>query len=304
MLRTDPGPAGRIMPDTTAELFQQQRGRLFGIAYRMLSSATDAEDVVQEAFVRWLQAGATTVESPRAYLTTIVVRLCLDHLGTARARREVYVGPWLPEPIATGAHPELVETVVQAESLSFAFLIMLENLRPLERAVFVLREVFDYDYAEIAAIVGKSAANCRQLLHRAQAHLGQRRPRGTVSRAQQERITAQFLRASAGGDIQELLTLLAADTVFTGDGGGQAQAGRHSVQGAEKVARGLLGGLRKMPPDLHGQIAEINGQPAIVASWQGRLYGVVLLDILGDQVRHVYLVVNPDKLRWLGPPPA
>src|SRR5216684_2420489 len=157
-------------PENTTQIFNQYRALLFSIAYRMLGSATDAEDIVQEAFLRWLrwlQASDEEVQSPRAYLSKVVVRLCIDQLRSARAQHEIYVGPWLPEPIPTGQHQELTETAVLAESLSFAFLVMLECLAPLERAVFLLREVFDYDYAEIAAIVGKSDANCRQVLHRA-----------------------------------------------------------------------------------------------------------------------------------------
>jgi RNA polymerase sigma-70 factor (ECF subfamily) len=227
------------------------------------------------------------------------VRLCIDQLRSARAQHEIYVGPWLPEPIPTGQHQELTETAVLAESLSFAFLVMLESLAPLERAVFLLREVFDYDYAEIAAIVGKSDANCRQVLHRAHQHLGQRRPRFDVSHEQQERITYQFLRASTSGDMQGLLNLLTDDIVFTGDGGGKGRAGLMPVYGADKVARGLIGGLLKTPPGVQARIEEINGQPAIVGYLDGRPYGVLLLDIEGERVRRVFAVVNPDKLHRL-----
>ncbi|GAC1346914.1 MAG: RNA polymerase sigma-70 factor [Ktedonobacteraceae bacterium] len=287
-------------PENTAQTFNQYRTLLFSIAYRMLGSATDAEDIVQEAFLRWLQAGEEEVQSPRAYLSKVVVRLCIDQLRSARARREIYVGPWLPEPIPTSQHQELTETAILSESLSFAFLVMLESLGPLERAVFLLREIFDYDYAEIAAIVGKSEANCRQVLHRAHQHLGQRRPRFDISHEQQERITYQFLRASASGDMQGLLNLLTDDIVFTGDGGGKGRAGRMPVYGADKVARGLIGGLLKTPPGVQAHIEEINGHPAIVGYLDGRPYGVLLLDIEGERVRRVYVVVNPDKLRWLG----
>jgi RNA polymerase sigma-70 factor (ECF subfamily) len=274
---------------------------LFSIAYRMLGSATDAEDMVQEAFVRWLQADATAVQSPRAYLSTVVVRLCIDHLRLARTQREVYIGPWLPEPLPTGAQPDLVGTPLLAESLSFAFLVMLENLRPVERAVFLLHEVFEYSYEEIAAIVGKSVANCRQIFHRAQEHLGQRQPRFDVSREQQERLTTQFMRASLDGDMQGLLALLADDIVFTGDGGGKAVTGLRPVHGPDKVARGMLGGLRRMPFDANGVIIEVNGQLAIVGFHEGRPFGIVLLDTDGERIHHVYTVLNPDKLHWLTP---
>ncbi len=285
--------------ETTSQLFEQYRVLLFSIAYRLLGSATDAEDMVQEAFLRWMQEDASKIQSPKAYLSTIVVRLCLDQLRSARTRREVYVGPWLPEPISTSQRQELVETPILAESLSFAFLVLLETLAPLERVVFVLREVFDYDYADIAALVQKSEANCRQLFHRAQQRLEERRARFTVSREQQQRVTTQFLRASTGGDMQGLLNLLTEEVVFTGDGGGQVRVG-HRVRGPDKVARGTLAGLRPLLSMMQIRIEEINGQPAIVGYLDGRPYGVVLLDLEGERIRNIYAVVNPDKLRWVG----
>ena len=289
------------MPEAAEHTFNQYRVLLFSIAYRMLGSATDAEDIVQEAFLRWLEARDEAVQSPRAYLSTVVVRLCIDQLRSARVQRELYVGPWLPEPILTGQRQELTETAILAESLSFAFLVMLENLGPLERAVFLLREVFDYDYAEIAEIVGKSEANCRQILHRAHQHLGQRRSRFDVSHEQQERITSQFLQATTSGDMQGLLNLLADDIVFAGDSNGKAQIGTKPVHGPDKVARGMLDGLRRMPfLNLQLRFEEVNGQSAVVGYLDdGRPYVVVLLDIEGERVRSVYVVLNPDKLRWL-----
>src|SRR3954451_15644620 len=272
------------MPETTAEIFEHYRKLLFSIAYRMLSSATDAEDIVQEAFVRWLQVDDANVQSPKAYLSRIVVRLCIDHQRSAHVHREQYIGPWLPEPILTSQHPDLVETAMLAESLSFAFLIMLENLGPLERAVFLLRDVFDYDYDDIATIVGKSTANCRQVLHRAREHLGHRRPRFDVSHEQQDHITNQFGRASTNGDMQGLLSLLTDDIVFTGDGGGKARAGLKPVKGADKVARGMLGGLNLMPPGITGRVVVVNGQIGVVAELDGKLYGVVLLEFAGEQI--------------------
>ncbi len=292
---------GGARDDESAQVFDRYRGLLFSIAYRMLGSATDAEDIVQEAFLRWLRADEAPVQSPRAYLLTVVVRLCIDQLRSARARREVYVGPWLPEPVLTGQRPDLTETVVLAESLSFAFLVMLESLGPLERAVFLLRDVFDYDFAEIAAIVGKSEANCRQILHRARKHLGERRRRFDVDPDQPERITEQFLRASTSGDLQGLLDLLTDDVVFTADSAGKIRAGLKPIQGPDKVARGLLGGMRWLPPNARVRIDEVNGQPAIVACVDHRPYGAVILEIEADRIRRIYAVVNPDKLRWLDP---
>jgi len=276
--------------------FEAQRGYLFSVAYRLLGSVSDAEDVLQEAFLRWDRARPEEVRSMRAFLATIVVRLCMDELRSARARREVYVGPWLPEPLLTTDRSDLTETVVLRESLSFAFLLMLEKLSPVERAVFVLREVFDYDYAEIAPIVDKTASNCRQAFHRARQRLAGEESRFEATREHQEQLTEHFLRASNAGDVQGLLDLLAEDVVAIGDGGGKAFAGLRPIRSRDHVMRGFLGNLRKMPPD-QAWIEEVNGQPAIVATRNGQPYGVVLLEIRAGQVQTVYSVVNPDKLR-------
>lgn len=285
--------------ESTSQLFEQYRVLLFSIAYRLLGSATDAEDIVQEAFVRWMQGDSGEVQSPKAYLSAIVVRLGIDHLRTAKAQREVYVGPWLPEPIATGPHQELVETSILAESLSFAFLILLEHLGPLERAVFLLREVFDYEYAEIAEIVGKNEANCRQVFHRARQRLGEHQSRFTVSHEQQARITDQFVRAATGADMQGLMNLLTEDIVFTGDSDGKARVG-HRVHGRQNVAHGTMAGLRPLLAAMQLRTEEVNGQPAIIGYIDGRPYGVIILDIEGERIRNLYAVVNPDKLGWLG----
>ena len=287
--------AGR---DATGRVFEEQRSSLFSLAYRLLGSVSDAEDVVQEAFLRWNQDPTRDIRSPRAYLATIVVRLCLDQLRSARAKREVYVGPWLPEPLVTTGRTDLTDGVVLRESLSFAFLLMLENLSPLERAVFVLREVFDYDYPEIAQTVDKSEANCRQVFHRARQHLAERQARFAASYEQTEQITQQFLRATTTGDVQGLLRLLAEDVVSIGDGGGKAAAALQPVRSRERVTRGLVGNLRKAPPD-RIWMEEVNGQPAIVATRAGQPYGVLLLEVQAGQVQRLYSVANPDKLRGL-----
>jgi RNA polymerase sigma-70 factor (ECF subfamily) len=288
------------MPERTATLFNEHRGWLFAIAYRMLGSATDAEDIVQEAFVRWMEAGDAEVQSPKAYLSAIVVRLAIDHLRAARSRREQYVGPWLPEPVEAGHMPDVADTVALAESLSFAFLVLLESLGPLERAVLLLHDVFDYTYPEIASMVGKSEANCRQILHRARERLQQRRPRFDVPTAQQQRMTEQFLRATTSGDLDGLLGMLADDIVFTADSGGKVRAALKPIQGRDKVSRGALGGMRWLPAGLQTRMATINGQPALVGELNGQPYGVVLLDIAGERIQHIYMLLNPDKLGWLG----
>ncbi len=287
--------------EQSAQAFEQYRGLLFAIAYRMLGSASDAEDIVQEAFVRWLQADDEKVQSPKAYLSTIVVRLCINQ--AARAQREVYVGSWLPEPILTSQRPEMVETAILGETLSFAFLVLLEQLGPLERAVFLLREVFEYEYHEIAEIVNKTEANCRQIFRRARQHLDQHHPRFDVSREQQARLTEQFLRASSSGDMQGLLDLLTDDIVFIGDGGGKAPVARKPVRGRDKVARGTMGALRFFA-QMQARLEEVNGQPAIVGYLNGQPCGVLFCEIEGERIRRIYAVANPDKLRWLSERPA
>jgi RNA polymerase sigma-70 factor (ECF subfamily) len=282
--------------DERVAAFEEQRSYLFSIAYRLLGSVGDAEDVLQEAFLRWDRARPDEVRSVRAFLATVVVRLCMDELRSARARREVYVGPWLPEPLVTTSRSDLTETVVLRESLSFAFLLMLEKLSPVERAVFVLREVFDYDYAEIAPIVGKSEANCRQSFHRARQRLAAQESRFESTREHTEVLTEQFVRAATDGDVQGLLALLAEDVVSVGDGGGKAFAGLRPIRSRDHVVRGFLGNLQKMPPD-RVWIEEVNGQPAIVATRNSQPYGVVLLEVRDGQVQRLYSVVNPDKLR-------
>jgi RNA polymerase sigma-70 factor (ECF subfamily) len=285
--------------EQSAEAFDQHRGLLFAIAYRMLGSATDAEDIVQEAFVRWLLAGDEKVQSPKAYLATIVTRLCINQAESARAQREVYVGSWLPEPILTGPHPDMAETAILDETLSFAFLIMLERLGPLERAVFLLREAFEYDYPEVAEIVGKSEANCRQILRRAHQHLDQHRSRFDASSEQQARLTVQFLQASASGDMQGLLQLLTDDIVFIGDGGGKVPIAHKPVRGPDKVARGTMGGLRFFAA-MQTRLEGVNGQPAIIGYLNGQPCGVLMCEIEGERIRRIYAVVNPEKLHWLG----
>ena len=281
--------------DDRVGAFQDHRAYLFSIAYRLLGSVSDAEDVLQEAYLRWDRARTEEVQSARAFLATIVVRLCMDQMRSARARREVYVGNWLPEPLVTTGRADLTETVVLRESLSFAFLLLLEKLSPLERAVFVLREVFDYDYADIAPIVDKSESNCRQAFHRGRERMGQAESRFHPSPEHQEQLTEQFLRATGSGDVQGLLDLLAEDVMAIGDGGGKAAAGLRPIYTPDRVVRGFLGNLRKMPPD-RAWIEEINGQPAIIGIRNGRPYGVVLLEVHNGRIQTIYSVVNPDKL--------
>jgi RNA polymerase sigma-70 factor (ECF subfamily) len=275
------------------ETFDEHRPLLFSIAYRMLGSIMDAEDVLQEAYLRW-QRVPEEVRSPKSYLSAIVTRLSIDHLRSAKARREEYVGPWLPEPLPG---PEGADAATLDESLSMAFLVLLESLSPVERAVFLLREVFDYEYEEIARVVGKNEANCRQISRRARRSVAARRPRFESSPEQEKRLMESFLEACMGGDIEGLLALLSEDVTLWSDGGGKARAALNPISGAQKVARFFSGILRKAPPGLVVRWVQINGRPGLVGYFQdGRPQSVTTFDIAEGRIRAIRLVVNPDKL--------
>lgn len=293
-----------IAHDSTAgsmnslEAFNHHRRLLFGIAYRMLGTVSDAEDMVQETFLRWQQT-SRTVQSPKNYLATTITRLCIDHLRSARVRREQYVGPWLPEPLLTQQSGDPAEQVELADSLSMAFLVMLERLSPSERAVFLLREVFEYDYPEIAQIVDKSPENCRQILRRSRQHLATERPRFHVSPQQQEQITSQFLDASSQGNLQDLLTLLAKDVTFWSDSGGQVAAALKPIQGAMKVARFLLAIQQKWLPTASAELVEINGQSSMLIRSGSDIHSVTTFEIVEGYIQTIYSVRNPEKLKRL-----
>ncbi len=278
--------------------FNHHRPLLFSIAYRMLGTVTDAEDMVQETFLRWQQTASETVRSAKTYLATITTRLCIDHLRSARVQREQYVGTWLPEPMLTPQSDNSTDLMELADSLSIAFLTVLERLSPIERAVFLLRDVFDYDYDEIGHMVGKSPTNCRQILRRAKQHLADQRPRFPVSRPQQDQITAQFLDASSKGDLQDLLLLLATDVTFFSDGGGQVIAAIKPIHGAMKVARMLLAIRRKWLANAHvvSRLVEINGQPGIIQYLDGHIHSAITLEIVDGCIQSIYSVRNPEKL--------
>jgi len=293
-------PGGEMDED---DPYQELRPLLFSIAYRMVASVSEAEDIVQEAFLRFHAASSAggEIRSPKAFLSAVTTRLCIDHLRSARARRESYVGSWLPEPLLTGPGADAAQHAETADSLSLAFLVLLESLTPVERAVFLLREVFDYGYGEIAAILGKSEDNCRQLAVRARRHVEARKPRFEASRRRREELARRFFAAAEQGDTEGLVGLLAADAVAYGDGGGRALAFPHPVHGRERVARLLLG-LRKrvLSLGLTWRPAEINGQPgAFFLDPGGGLVFVVSLDIV-DSVQTVRAISNPEKLQHLG----
>ena len=280
------------------DVFEQQRPRLFALAYRMLGSVADAEDVVQESFLRWQQVAADTVASPGAYLSTVVTRLCIDHLRTARVQREQYIGPWLPEPLlTTDDGPDT--TTELAESLSMAFLRLLEHLSPTERAVFLLHDVFSYDFAEIAPMVGKTPVNCRQIARRARQHLAADRPRFDVPRPERHRLLHRFLDACQHGDMDGLLALLAPDATLYSDGGGKVTAALKPIYGADKIARFFLGIARKAPPGVTFSFTEINGEPGVATFLNGALFNVITLHAEAHHIRELYIIMNPDKLQVL-----
>jgi RNA polymerase sigma-70 factor (ECF subfamily) len=294
-------------PDTRAtELYEELRPLVFGIAYRMLGSVSEAEDIVQETMLRLhreLQAG-TEIESPRAFLSAIATRLSIDHLRLARVRREAYVGPWLPEPLLTDEDADVAGTVELSDSLSMAFLVLLERLSPVERAVFLLHEVFDYNYGEIAPIVGKSDDNCRQIGTRARRRVEADRPRFEADAEEQERLAERFFAAAQEGDLDGLVALLAPDAVFTGDGGGKATAFPKPIDGRERVAKAVAGLFRKgRPLGVRLEPARINGQPgALARDADGALITAMVLDIADGVVLGMRSVVNPEKLGHLGLP--
>ncbi|MDQ5851905.1 MAG: RNA polymerase sigma-70 factor [Chloroflexota bacterium] len=287
------------------DVFEQHRPLLFGLAYRMLGSVMDAEDIVQEAFLRWHTAvtaeDAEPVRSPRTYLCTIVTRLCIDHLRSARAQRESYIGVWLPEPLVATEKTAVSDSAELAESLTMAFLMVLERLQPVERAVFLLRQVFDYEYAEIARIVGKSEANCRQIMRRAREHLAAGRQRSSLSAEQQERLTREFLRACMSGDLEGLMGMLADDVVLYADGGGKRAAPRTPVHGPDTIARFFVGSLRAVPAGFTVHFVWVNGAPGLVSYVDGAPDTALALDWAGDRVRGIYIVRNPEKLRAVPP---
>ena len=276
-------------------VFEEHRRHLFAVAYRMLGTVADAEDVVQDAFLRWREA-RDEVASPRAYLTTVVTRLCIDQLKSARAQREEYFGTWLPEPVITEGPLSADAAAELADSLSVAFLVLLESLSPVERAAFLLREVFEYEYAEVGAILGKSEAACRQLVSRAREHVAARRPRYGASAERRAEITDRFMTACETGDMQGLLDILAEDITLFSDGGGKARAATRPVFGSDRVARFIFGILKKAPAGFGMRRTEINGEPGFVASLDGRPIAAMTLHVVDDRIEGVYIVNNPDKL--------
>jgi RNA polymerase sigma-70 factor (TIGR02957 family) len=289
------------------QLLDELRPVAFAIAYRMLGSVSEAEDIVQEALLRLHQAleGGERIASPRAYVATVTTRLAINELRSARARRERYVGEWLPEPIISDGHDDPARQAEMADSLSLALLVLLESLSPEQRAVLLLHDVFDYGYPEIARIVGKSEDNVRQLATRARRHVEQRRPRFQTTREQRDELARQFFAAAEQGDLAGLEGLLAHDVELTADGGGKVPALARSLRGRTRVARTLINYWDRRiarHPAVSWRPVEINGDPgALFLDAQQRLIGVCALDIAGGQITGISAIVNPDKLLHLGP---
>jgi RNA polymerase sigma-70 factor (TIGR02957 family) len=287
----------RERPDPATEAFLEYRNLLFTVAYELLGSAADAEDVLQETWLRWTTVKLDEVRDQRAYLVRITTRQALTRLRTLGRRREAYVGPWLPEPLLTS--PDVAEDVELADSLSMAMMLVLETLTPTERAVFVLREVFALEYEEVAEAVDKNPAAVRQIAHRARAHVAARRPRGDVSAEQARAAFDAFQKAIETGDLQSLVDILAPDVVVLGDGGGVKQAVQRPVVGADKAIRLFGGGLRKIDSVISLERIQVNGCPAALLRLDGELDGVLALRIDGGLVSGLYYVRNPEKLSWL-----
>jgi RNA polymerase sigma-70 factor (ECF subfamily) len=294
-----------------SDSFQSYRPLLFAIAYRMLGSASEADDVLQDAYLRYATAQVdgrpAEIRSLKAYLSTIVTRLCLDRLKAARSTREQYLGPWLPEPVLL--QEDLVDPQQDAErheSITIAFLLLLEALAPQERAVFLLREVFEYEYAEIGQVLGLREANCRQIFHRARSHIAERRPRFRPAPERQRELMARFLAATQRGDVQELANALAQDVSFVADGGGKAAAARQPVQGREPVAKLLISLAANAPRimqaaehDLRWSVAQVNGEPAMMFWVRDRLDTVFIFSLGDEQITAIHAIRNPDKLVYI-----
>ena len=284
------------------DTFEAHRPRLFGIAYGMLGQVMDAEDVVQDAFLRWSAVDHAGVSNPGGYLTTITTRLAIDRLRSARRRREEYVGPWVPEPIISGAGQpsDPGDVVAQAEQISLALLMALERLNPVERAVLLLREVFDLDYDEIADVIDRSPANCRQIAVRARTRVGDSGRLYSTTTERRDELMMSYISAMTTGDLDQLTEVLAEDIVLWSDGGGKARAAMHPIAGADRVARFLLGVRKNAEPgDMFG-FGEANGDPAVVLTRAGALYAVMTFQLSDESIVGIRTILNPDKLVHLG----
>jgi RNA polymerase sigma-70 factor (ECF subfamily) len=280
------------------DAFDEHRSYLFGVAYRMLASAADAEDIVQEAYLRWSAQPRDDIREPRGFLTRIVVRLCLDQLKSARVQRETYVGPWLPEPVVVDDNDPAAAAEL-ADSLSLAFLVVLEELAPVERAAFLLHDVFDYGYAEIADMLDRAEPACRQLVSRARNRVGERHHRFDADRGQGRMLAERFVAACTTGDIASLMDLVADDVVLWTDGGGLARAARNPIYGADKSARFLAAVAQTTPENSEVTYALVNGQPGVLIASDGVVFTALALDVIDGTIVGIRVVSNPEKLSRL-----
>lgn len=288
------------MPDDHTDPFEHHRDRLQGLAYRMLGQIQAAEDAVQDAYLRWRSVDPETVDDPSAYLTTIVTRLCLDELSSARAERETYTGPWLPEPVVEPMErPD--RTTEQSNAVSFAMLVMLETLPPRQRAVFVLREAFDLPYADIASILDASEAYCRKLAQRAREQIDETDVTSNVPSAAQAELVEDFVAAIEDGDAEAVARTLAGDAVVTSDGGGKVTAARRPVESREHITRFLLGIADNADDDLEIDFVSVNGRPGLLATINGSPQSVWFFHVRDEQIQNAYAVLNPDKLQHVNP---
>jgi RNA polymerase sigma-70 factor (ECF subfamily) len=293
------------MNEADTNQFEAHRPLMFSIAYRMLGSATEAEDIVQEAYLRYQGTAQTEIVSHKAFLSTVVTRLCLNQLQSARSQREVYIGPWLPEPILTESHDLLapapqVEQTELHESLSIAFLALMEQLTPLERAVFLLREVFDYEYAEIAEIIGREEGACRKMFSRAKKHISEHRPRFQATPEAHRQLLEQFVQAVGTGELDGLMQLLSDDVTLWADGGGKSRgAALYPVRGRDAVARFVLASVRLPEENYYGEVAQVNGEPGLILRTKSNVLVVLSITVDQGRVSGIQAISNPDKLTWV-----
>src|SRR5262249_27087219 len=291
--------------DARLSAFEQHRALLFSVAYRMLGTVADAEDTVQDAFIRWQRASEADIRSPKAFLVTVVSRLCINHLQSARVQREEYVGEWLPEPLVTAPGSDASAILQADESVSMGLLLLLERLTPAERAVFLLHEVFDYTHAEIAAVLSATETNCRQLLRRAQQHVKVARPRFPAPAGEHTELLERFSHAAASGDMNRLVSLLSSDVVLHTDGGGKAAALPLPIYGPDKVARSAVVGLKRLESlRVLQRLVDVNGRPGIVSYHNGRPFSVFTIGSRDGPIEAIFIVTNPAQMSHLPPPPS
>lgn len=286
-----------LVKDKKVAIFRQHKIRLFGIAYRMLGTRDDAEDILQEAYLRWHQAGAEEIETPEAWLVTVVTRLSIDRLRKASNVRETYIGPWLPEPLMISDAPSPEEELEFASNLSLAFMVLLERLSPVERAAYLLRDIFDCDYADIARIVGKSETASRQIIHRARKRVRADKPRFEIDEKEREKLIKKFSAASIAGDEQTLLALFSDDIAATADGGGKVTAAREIVRGKNRLAMlfSIIGA--KYGASFKDALSPINGEIGLLTFYQGKIFAATTFEFADGKISALYCVMNPDKLK-------